>query len=71
VRCVVPRLKGKTLLAARRALVRANCRLGTVKRSYSVSTRAGRVISQRPATGRRLARYARVSVVISRGKRKR
>lgn len=71
VRCVVPRLKGKTLLAARRALVRANCRLGTVKRSYSVSIRAGRVISQRPATGRRLARYARVSVVLSRGKRKR
>lgn len=71
VRCVVPRLKGKTLLAARRALVRANCRLGKVTRSNSVSIAAGRVISQRPAATRRLARYARVSVVLSRGKRKR
>jgi len=71
VRCVVPRLKGKTLLASRRALVRANCRLGRVTRSYSVSIAAGRVISQRPAAARRLARYTRVSLVLSSGKRKR
>jgi beta-lactam-binding protein with PASTA domain len=70
VRCVVPRLKGKTLLAARRALVRANCRLGIVRRSYSTSVRVGRVISQRPAAARRLARYARVNVVLSRGKKR-
>jgi hypothetical protein len=70
VRCVVPRLKGKTLLAARRALVRANCRLGRVTRSYSVRIRAGRVISQRPAAARRLVRYARVNVVLSRGKKR-
>jgi hypothetical protein len=71
VRCAVPQLKGRTLLGARRALVRANCRLGTVRRSYSTRIRAGRVLSQRPAAGRRLARYTRVSVVLSRGKRKR
>jgi hypothetical protein len=70
VRCVVPRLKGKTLLAARRTLVRANCRLGRVTRRYSVSVRSGRVISQRPAAARRLARNTRVSVVLSRGKKR-
>jgi hypothetical protein len=69
--CAVPRLKGRTLLAARRAINRANCRLGRVKRSYSTSVAAGRVIRQQPRAGRQLARYARVSVVLSRGKRKR
>ena len=71
VRCAVPLLKGKTLLGARRALVRANCRLGAVTRAYSTRVRSGRVLSQRPAAGRRLARYARVSVVMSRGKKRR
>lgn len=71
VRCAVPQLRGRTLRAARTALVRANCRLGAVTRSYSARIRLGRVMSQRPAVGRRLARYARVSVVLSRGKRKR
>jgi hypothetical protein len=71
VRCVVPRLKAKRLLAARVALARANCRLGRVTRSYSTSIAVGRVIRHQPTTGRRLARYARVSVVLSRGKRKR
>jgi hypothetical protein len=71
VHCVVPRLKGRTLLGARRALARANCRLGSVTRRYSASVAFGRVVRQQPAAGRRLARYARVSVVVSRGKRKR
>jgi hypothetical protein len=70
-RCAVPRLKGKTLLGARRALARANCRLGRVTRSYSTSVAFGRVIRQQPTAGRRLARNARIGVVLSRGKRKR
>jgi trypsin len=71
VRCVVPRLKGRTLLGARRALARVNCRLGTVTRRYSARVASGRVVRQQPAAGRRLARNAHVSVVVSRGKRKR
>jgi hypothetical protein len=71
VRCSVPQLRGRTLRSARLTLVRANCRLGSVTRSYSARLAAGRVLSQRPAAGRRLARYARVSVALSRGKRKR
>jgi trypsin len=71
LRCVVPRLRGKTLLAARRALARANCRLGAVTRAYSTRVRAGRVLRQRPASGARLARFTRVNVVLSRGKKKR
>jgi hypothetical protein len=71
IRCAVPRLRGRTLRSTRLVLVRANCRLGTVTRSFSSRVAAGRVISQRPAAKRRLARYTRVSVVLSRGKRKR
>jgi secreted trypsin-like serine protease len=71
VRCAVPQLKGRTLLGARRALVRANCRLGRVTRAYSTRVRRGRVLRQRPAARTRLARYTRVSVVLSRGKRRR
>jgi hypothetical protein len=71
VRCLVPRLKGRTLVGARRSLARANCRLGRVTRSYSGGVARGRVIRQQPTAGRRLARYARVSVVLSRGQRKR
>jgi Trypsin/PASTA domain len=71
VRCAVPRLAGKTLVGARRTLTRANCRLGAVKRSYSARVAFGRVIRQQPTAGRRLARYGRVSLVVSRGKRKR
>jgi len=71
IRCVVPRLKGRTLFRARRALVRANCRLGLVTRRYSANVTLGRVMRQRPAAATRLKRYARVSVVLSRGKKKR
>jgi beta-lactam-binding protein with PASTA domain len=71
VRCVVPKLKGKTLAAARTALARGNCRLGKVTRNYLSTVRLGRIAAQRPPAGRRLARYARVSVVLSRGKKKR
>jgi secreted trypsin-like serine protease len=70
VRCAVPRLRGKTLAAARRALARGNCRLGKVTRAYSTRVRFGRVVLQRPAAGRRLARGTRVSVVVSRGRRR-
>jgi Trypsin/PASTA domain len=69
IRCAVPQLRGRTLRSARLVLVRANCRLGTVTRTFSARVAAGRVISQRPSAGRRLARYTRVSVVLSRGKR--
>jgi hypothetical protein len=71
VRCVVPRLRGKTLAGARAALTRANCRLGARTRAYSATVRVGRVIRQRPTPGTRMTRGARVNVVLSRGSRKR
>jgi hypothetical protein len=71
LRCVVPRLRGRTLARARAALTRAHCRLGSVTRSFSTAVRAGRVMRQRPASGTRRVRGTRVAVVVSRGRKKR
>lgn len=66
--CVVPKLKGKRLRAAKRALIRAHCRAGKVTRKYS-RVRRGRVISQKPKAGRHLRAGAKVRLVVSKGKK--
>jgi PASTA domain len=67
--CVVPRLRGKTLAAARKALVRARCTLGKVRRARS-TTRKGRVAQQSAKPGKRLKPKARVGVVLSLGRKR-
>jgi len=69
-RCVVPRVKGKTLAAAKRRIRVAHCSVGSIKRTYS-RTRKGLVISQKPAPGKKLAAGAKVRLVVSKGKKKR
>jgi hypothetical protein len=64
--CIVPRLRGKTLRQARRALTRANCRLGRVSRRPAAAAARGRVVGQRPSPGRRLRDRGRVNVVLGR-----
>jgi uncharacterized delta-60 repeat protein len=68
--CVVPNVRRKTLRAARSSLTKALCKVGTVTRRYSASVKKGRVISQRPAPRTRLTELAKVSVVVSRGRRR-
>jgi hypothetical protein len=67
--CVVPKVKGKSLKAAKRALKAHSCSLGKVKRGFSSKVKKGRVISQRPKPGRHLSHGAKVSLVISKGRR--
>jgi beta-lactam-binding protein with PASTA domain len=69
--CTVPRLRGLTLAAAKRSLARKGCAIGRVSRAYSKRVRRGRVMHQRPGPGLRLRRGAKVSVVLSRGRRRR
>jgi beta-lactam-binding protein with PASTA domain len=69
IRCVVPRVRGKLLAAARRAITRAHCSTGKVTRAYSPRVGKGRVISQKPPAGRKLRKGAKVSLVVSRGRR--
>lgn len=64
--CVVPRLKGKTLAQARRALSAADCGLGKVSRAKAPRARVGEVLRHSPAAGKRLQAGTRVSVVVGR-----
>jgi subtilisin family serine protease len=68
--CTVPRLRGLTLVGAKRSLAKKGCALGRVSKTYSRRVRRGRVVAQRPGPGLRLRRGAKVSVVLSRGRRK-
>jgi hypothetical protein len=61
--CVVPRLKGKKPKAAKRALLRADCKTGTVKRRKG---KRGKVIKQGPKPGKVLAPGAKVNLTVGR-----
>jgi cytochrome c peroxidase len=60
-RCVVPRLRGRTVAGARRLLARSKCRLGLVLRPHSARGHLV-VSSQRPAAGTRRPTGTRVAV---------
>jgi PASTA domain len=65
-RCLVPRLRGKTVPAARTALARARCVLGRVRRVRIARGRTGRVLSQSPRAGTARPRGARVTITVGR-----
>jgi PASTA domain len=64
--CRVPKLEGKPLSRARKALRRANCKVGKVRRRSSALP-AGDVIASHPGAGKKLAPGARVKLIVSRG----
>jgi uncharacterized delta-60 repeat protein len=68
--CVVPKAKGKTLVAAKRAIVKAHCSVGKVTRAFSATVKNGRVISQRPKPGAKLAAGSRVTLKVSKGQKR-
>jgi beta-lactam-binding protein with PASTA domain len=65
---VVPKVKGKTLRAAKRAIKSHACSVGRIKHSTSWTVKKGHVISQKPRPGRRLKHGAKVNLVVSKGK---
>lgn len=65
--CVVPKVVGKTLKAARRALTRADCSVGKIATAASARVKKGHVISQRPRRGKRLKAHEKVRLVVSKG----
>ncbi|MEA2428972.1 MAG: large repetitive protein [Thermoleophilaceae bacterium] len=64
VQCKVPGLKKKKLADARKALARAHCRLGNVKKKKVRGVKAGRVASQSARSGAKLPAGAAVNVVV-------
>jgi len=67
--CIVPNVKGKPLAAARHAITKHRCRVGTIRRARSAAVRQGRVISESPHPGTKLRPRSRVDLVVSRGRR--
>jgi hypothetical protein len=66
--CVVPKLKGKTLPAARRSIKSHDCSVGKIQRARSRTVAKRHVISQRPRPGRRLNHGAKVNLEVSKGR---
>ena len=66
-RCVVPRVLGLRLAAARKRITRAKCRVGKIRRAHVRSAqRVGRVIAQSPRPGTHHPAGTRVSLVVGR-----
>jgi PASTA domain/Divergent InlB B-repeat domain len=68
--CVVPRLKGKGLKAAKRTIKGHDCSVGRIKGVTSKTVKKGRVISQKPKPRKLLRHGARVDLVVSKGKKR-
>ena len=62
--CVVPSLSGKKLKAVRKALRRANCKLGTVTKKNGATGKTGRVRRQSPKPGRTMPAGAKVTITL-------
>jgi hypothetical protein len=67
--CNVPAVTGLSLVGARSAIVKNGCGVGRIRRVYSRTVKAGRVISQYPRRGTTLSHGAPLDVVVSRGPR--
>jgi hypothetical protein len=65
--CIVPKLKGKKLKAAKHALKKANCSVGKITHKHSSSVKKGHVISSKPKRGKHLPHGAKVKLVVSSG----
>jgi len=68
VTCKVPKTKGMKLNAAEKALRRAHCTVGKVKRHKSRTVRSGRVMSTTPRAGRVLKAGTKIELFVSKGR---
>jgi hypothetical protein len=69
-RCVVPKVTGKRLTAAKSAIRNARCRVGKIRRAFSAKVKSGKVISQKPRPKTRLAAGSKVRLTVSKGKKR-
>jgi PASTA domain len=64
-RCLVPKLSGRSLAAAKRRLRNANCKIGRVSNRKGAAAKAGRVVKQNPKAGMVRAGGATVNVTLA------
>lgn len=60
--CKVPKLKGRKLPSAKKALVNAHCKLGKVTKKKGVTTKSGKVVKANPGQGSSRKAGAKISV---------
>jgi hypothetical protein len=65
--CVVPKVKGKKLGAAKGAITAAHCSVGKIGKAFSAKIKRGTVISQSPKPGTSGAAGAKVKLMVSKG----
>jgi len=63
----VPKLKGRKLARAKSLIKQNTCAFGKVKKRFSKKVKKGRVISQSPAGGTKVASASPVNLVASKG----
>ena len=66
--CVVPRLKGRSLAAAKTALKAAHCGIGKVSFKPSGKVPKGQMLSWKPGTGSKHPAGTKIALTVSRGK---
>jgi hypothetical protein len=64
LQCVVPKLTGKTLTAAKKALTKAHCKLGKVEKLGGATAKSGKVSKQGSKAGAKLAAGSKVTVTL-------
>jgi PASTA domain len=67
--CTVPAVKGLALISAKSLIVKNACSVGRLRRVYSRTIKAGRVVSQYPGRATTLSHGAPVDMAVSRGPR--
>lgn len=67
-RCVVPKVRGMTPTAARKALKKAHCKAGKFTRQAHRKVKRGRVIATTPKAGTALPAGATVGLIVSKGR---
>jgi subtilisin family serine protease len=66
-KCVVPKVIGQTLGAAKTRIKARHCRVGKVTQAASSKKRKGRVLNEKPAAGKKLKNGAKVGLIVGRG----
>jgi PASTA domain-containing protein len=67
-KCVVPKLRGRTLRSAKRLLRRNHCRVGKITRVPAKRMRPGRVLATKPRPGARRAAGTRIALRVARSR---
>jgi uncharacterized repeat protein (TIGR01451 family) len=64
VKCVVPKVVGKKLAAAKKRIKKAHCSVGKIKHKHAAKSKRGKVLAQSPKPGRKLKNHAKVNLTV-------